>query len=43
MHKNTFLTTQEVKKIIYEGPYSGGQEMRQNTLFTTPKLKKIIF
>jgi hypothetical protein len=43
MHKNTFLTTPEVKKIIYEGLDSGGQEMHQNTLFTTPEVKKIIF
>jgi hypothetical protein len=33
MHKNTFLPTPEVKKIIYEGLDFGGQEMHQNTFF----------
>jgi hypothetical protein len=30
MHKNTFLTTQDVKN-FFEGLDSGGQEMHQNT------------
>jgi hypothetical protein len=30
MHQNTFLTTPEVKKIIFEGLDSGGLEVRTN-------------
>jgi hypothetical protein len=40
MHKNTFLTTPEVKKIIYKGLDSGGLEKHQNTFLTTPNVKK---
>jgi hypothetical protein len=36
MHKNTFLTTPKVKKIID----FGGLEMYQNTFLTTPDVKK---
>ena len=43
MHQNTFLTTPEVKKIIFKGLDSGGQEMHKNTFLTTPEMKKIIF
>jgi hypothetical protein len=43
MHKNTFLTTPEVKNIIYEGLDSGSQEMHKNTFLTTPEVKKIIY
>jgi hypothetical protein len=39
MHKNTFLPTPEVKKIIYKGLDSGGLEMHQNTFLTTPEVK----
>jgi hypothetical protein len=40
MYKNRFLTTPEVKKIIYQELDSGGQEMHQNTFLTTPDVKK---
>jgi hypothetical protein len=40
MHKNTFLTTPEVKKIIYKGLDSGGLEKHQNTFLTTLNVKK---
>jgi hypothetical protein len=40
MHKNTFLPTPEVKKIIYKGLDSGGLEKHQNTFLTTPEVKK---
>jgi hypothetical protein len=40
MHKNTFLPTPEVKKIIYKGLDSGSLEIHQNTFFTTPDVKK---
>ena len=43
MHKNTFLPTPQVKKIIYKGLDSGGLEMHQNTFFTTPDVKKQFF
>jgi len=43
MHKNTFLPTPEVKKIIYKGLDSRGLEMHQNTFLTTPEVKQIIF
>ena len=43
MHQNTFLTTPEVKKIIYKGLDSGSLEIHQNTFFTTPDVKKKIF
>ena len=39
MHKNTFLTTSEMKKIIFKGLDSGGQEMHKNTFLTTPDVK----
>jgi hypothetical protein len=39
-HKNTFLTTPEVKKIIYKGLDAGGLEKHQNTFLTTPNVKK---
>ena len=42
MHKNTFLTTPEVKKIIFYGLDSGGLEMNKNTLLTTPDIQKNI-
>jgi hypothetical protein len=29
-----------VKKIMFEGLDSGGQEMHQNTFLTTPEVKK---
>jgi hypothetical protein len=40
MHQNTFLTTPEVKKIIFKDLDSGDQEMHQNTFLTTPDVKK---
>jgi hypothetical protein len=43
MHKNTFSTTSDVKKSLFSGLDSGGQEMHQNTFLTTPEVKKIIF
>jgi hypothetical protein len=43
MHQNTFLTTPKVKKIIFKGLDSGGQEMHQNTFLTTPDIKKYLF
>jgi hypothetical protein len=40
MHQNTFLTTSEVKKIIFLGLDSGGVKMHQDTFLTTPDAKK---
>jgi hypothetical protein len=40
MHQNTFLTTPEVKKIIFKGLDSGGLDMHQNTFLTTTDVKK---
>jgi hypothetical protein len=40
MHKNTFLTTPDVKKIIFWGFESGGLEMHQKTFLTNPDVKK---
>jgi hypothetical protein len=41
MHQNTFLTTPEVKKIIFQGLDSGVLEMHKNTFLTTPDVKKL--
>jgi hypothetical protein len=43
MHQNTFLTTPEVKKIIFEGLDSGGQDMHKNMFLTAPDVKKNLF
>ncbi len=43
MQKNTFLTTPDVKKYLFEGLDSGGQEMHQNTFLTNPDVKKNLF
>jgi hypothetical protein len=40
INQNTFLTTPEVKKIIFKGLDSGVLEMHQNTFLTTPDAKK---
>jgi hypothetical protein len=42
MHQNTFLTTPEVKKIIFQGLDSGGQEMHQNMFLTTQDSRLIL-
>jgi hypothetical protein len=41
MHQNTFLTTPEAKKIIFEGLDSGVLEMHKNTFLTTSDVKKL--
>jgi hypothetical protein len=40
MHQNTFLTTPEVKKIIFQGLDSGVLEMHKNTFLTTPESRR---
>jgi len=46
MHKNTFLTTPDVKKLIFKDlilvvwKY---RKMHQNTFLSIPEVKKIIF
>jgi len=42
MHKNTFLTTPDIKKKLFKALDSGGLEMHQNTFFTTPDVKKYL-
>ena len=42
MHQNMFLTTQDVKKYLFEGFDSGGQEMLK-TFLTTPYVEKYLF
>jgi hypothetical protein len=43
MHKNTFLTTPDIKKKLFKALDSGGLEMHQNTFLTTPDMKKKTF
>jgi len=43
MHKNTFLTTPDIKKNFFDGLDFGGLEMHKNTFLTTPDVKKIKF
>jgi hypothetical protein len=41
MHQNTFLTTPDTKKYLFQGQVSGG--MDQNTFSTTPDVKNDFF
>ena len=44
MHQNTFLTTPDGKKYLFQGHVSGGlAQMHQNTFSTTPDVKKYFF
>jgi hypothetical protein len=43
-HQNTFLTTPDSKKYLFQGHVSGGlAQMHQNTFSTTPDVKIKIF
>jgi hypothetical protein len=41
--KTRYLTTPDIKKIIFKVLDSGGQELHRNTFLTTPGVRKYLF